>query len=202
MDSNPRPLSHQNTFIPSKLKNVEDGDKNLPNKDNIMAGANNNALASALSNTLGGSYVAKSDLAEDSVFEQNSITTKPSKLSEGTFLWDAPSLHSGEAPPSPAKGLGQKSSVLSISPSKGPTRTRAEANLHLVLHRLIAIVKSELSNLVPDFASSMLQPPAAKVGKTYYNSAVFKEHKAFFKKQMVKKESRWEQGTCKLLWLA
>jgi len=144
-----------------------------------------------LANTLGGSYVSKSELAEDSVFEQNSITTKPGKLSEGTYLWDAPSLHSNEAPPT--NSLAQKSSVLSTSPSKGPTRTRAEANLHLVLHRLIAIVKSELGRLVPDFASSMLQPPPAKVGKNYYNSAVFKEHKAYFKKQMVKKESMMHQ---------
>ncbi|GMH52480.1 hypothetical protein TL16_g01239 [Triparma laevis f. inornata] len=188
-----RGVSHQNTFIPSKLKNVEDSDKKLPNKDDIMAGANNNALASALANTLGGSYVSKDALNEDSVFEQNSITTKnPSKLSEGTYLWDAPSLHSNDPNRPTEKGLSQKSSILSMkstSPSKGPTRTRAEANLHLVLHRLIAIVKSELGSLVPDFASSMLQPPPAKVGKNYYNSAVFKEHKTYFKKQMVKKES-------------
>ena len=35
----------------------------------------------------------------------------------------------------------------------------------------------------------MLQPPAARVGKNYYSSAVFKEHKGYFKKEMVKKES-------------
>jgi len=53
----------------------------------------------------------------------------------------------------------------------------------------VAVVKSELKNLVPDFAASMLQPPTQRVGKNYYSSAVFKEHKGYFKKEMVKKEA-------------
>lgn len=59
----------------------------------------------------------------------------------------------------------------------------------MVLHRLVAIVKAELKSLVPDFAASMLQPPNQRVSKNYYNGAVFQEHKTYFKKEMVKKES-------------
>jgi len=62
-------------------------------------------------------------------------------------------------------------------------------NLHHVLHRLVAVVKTELGDLVPDFAKSMLQPPSAKLHKNYYPEEVFKEHKTYFKKQMVKQES-------------
>ena len=54
-----RGVSHHNTYVPGKLRNVDDSDEKLPNKEDVMAGASGGAMASALGNVLGGSYVSK-----------------------------------------------------------------------------------------------------------------------------------------------
>ena len=117
-----------------------------------------------------GSVTGNTDFIASASLDDNSSTTANTNTSTGIGANGSHDTHSNT-------GNNDKMN-----------RTRAESNLHLVLHRLVAIVKKELSNLVPDFASSILQPPNTKIGKKYYNNAIFKEHKEYFKKQMVKAE--------------
>jgi hypothetical protein len=126
-------------------------------------------------------------------------------LENGTFTWDAMSIHDDDA----AAGNGAPSELFNNSVTTGSKsyaagatttapaaertlqRTRAEANLHHVLHRLVAIVNAELKALVPSFSSSILQAPNARTADRaeFYSKEVFKEHKSYFKKLMIKKEN-------------
>jgi hypothetical protein len=153
--SSNRGVSHQNTLVPGKLKNVQDSDVK---KEDVTAGASQASLASALANTMGGSYVAKpseQDLRDrEGRSDKEKFKDVNSRLSNGAYLWDADTLHQKSVASSGAgtQSLGAPSldstASLGLLPEGSnvnqPERTRAEQNLHHVLHRLVAVVKTEV----------------------------------------------------------
>ena len=112
MKSENRGVSHQNTFVPSKLRNIEDSDSKKPSHGDIKAGASNASLASALGNVMGGGYVPKSEAVPEGLYQGSveTVGTKPSILEEGTYLWDADSLHRSSKDGSERRGGGIKKS--------------------------------------------------------------------------------------------
>ena len=114
--SDKKGVSGHNTLVPGKLKSVQDSDVK---KEAVMKDVNTGALASALSNVLGGSYVSKDEVAAD--YEKTYAAPKKEKmrkndkLANGTYLWDADTLHEGKG--------GEKRSGEGV---KAQSRTRAE----------------------------------------------------------------------------
>jgi hypothetical protein len=123
----------------------------------------------------------------------DSFAKQPNRTSVDNHIGNnllANSLSTGDSK-SYATGATTKTKQAAAANEKAPRRTRAEANLHHVLHRLVAIVNDELKALVPSFAKSILHAPAANNTERaeFYSQEVFKEHKSYFKKLMIKKEN-------------
>jgi len=64
-----------------------------------------------------------------------------------------------------------------------PARSQGEANLHMVLHRATEILKSEIGDIVTDFASSILRPgPIA--ASLFFPNNVLGEDRQYFKEAL------------------
>jgi len=79
--------------------------------------------------------------------------------------------------------------AMSSATSKKPylARYQGEANLHVVLHRAIEILKVELRAVVPPFASSLLVPKSIKRSQFY--SVIYHEDRRYFEQQLERPSS-------------